>query len=211
MNKHTTTRAIRLGQERRQEILDAASALFSRAGFHHASIADIAKEVGISQAGLLHHFPNKAALLLAVLSERERRNIKAESSREQLGEDHLSAFLQTLRDNEKTPVLIQLFAILSSESIFEDHPAHDHFVAHYKRIVSQMTKWLEPRIDFERLPAGTTAETMARWIVGAADGIRLQWLLDPGAVNRPQAIEQLIALLRTFLRDEGPDCADSAG
>jgi AcrR family transcriptional regulator len=205
MNKHTTARAIRVGNKRRQAILDAASALFSRAGFHHASIADIAKEVGISQAGILHHFPNKAALLLAVLNERETRNFQVEDLRGEQGENYLSTFLETLRQNEKNPVLIQLFAILSTESVFEDYPAHDYFVKRYQRLIKRMTTALEPLIDPKRMPAGATAETMARWIVGAADGIRLQWLLDPSVVHRPTAVEQLIMALRPCFKDSMVD------
>src|SRR5260370_37942394 len=44
---------------RRQEILNAGLAVFSSSGFHGASLRDVAARAGLSQAGLLHHFPSK--------------------------------------------------------------------------------------------------------------------------------------------------------
>jgi AcrR family transcriptional regulator len=49
-------------------ILDRAAALFARRGFAKTSVQDIADAVGLSKAGLLHHFPTKDALRDAVLA-----------------------------------------------------------------------------------------------------------------------------------------------
>ena len=50
-------------------ILDRAAALFARRGFARTSVQDIAHAVGLSKAGLLHHFPSKDALHEAVLAQ----------------------------------------------------------------------------------------------------------------------------------------------
>jgi AcrR family transcriptional regulator len=50
-------------------ILDRAAALFARRGFAKTSVQDIADAVGLSKAGLLHHFPSKDALHDAVRAE----------------------------------------------------------------------------------------------------------------------------------------------
>jgi AcrR family transcriptional regulator len=50
-------------------ILDRAAALFARRGFAKTSVQDIADAVGLSKAGLLHHFPSKDALHRAVLEQ----------------------------------------------------------------------------------------------------------------------------------------------
>jgi AcrR family transcriptional regulator len=49
-------------------ILDRAAALFARHGFEHTSLQAVADAVGLSKAGLLHHFPSKDALHEAVLA-----------------------------------------------------------------------------------------------------------------------------------------------
>lgn len=60
------TRAYR--QQIDDGILDEAAALFARQGFAKTSVQDIATAVGLSKAGLLHHFPTKDAIHDAVLA-----------------------------------------------------------------------------------------------------------------------------------------------
>jgi AcrR family transcriptional regulator len=61
------TRAFR--QQADEEILDRAAGLFARRGFAKTSVQDIADAVGLSKAGLLHHFISKDALYEAVLAQ----------------------------------------------------------------------------------------------------------------------------------------------
>src|SRR5580658_9040189 len=59
------------GEESREAILAAARQLFGQRGFRGTSLASIAEAAGLSQPGLLHHFPSKTDLLLAVLASRD--------------------------------------------------------------------------------------------------------------------------------------------
>jgi len=54
-------------EERRQEILDAAAAIFAEQGFDGTSIADIARRCGGSKALLYHYYQSKEALLFDML------------------------------------------------------------------------------------------------------------------------------------------------
>ena len=63
------TRAFR--QQIDEGILDRAAALFARRGFEQTSVQAVADAVGLSKAGLLHHFPSKDALREAVLAQAE--------------------------------------------------------------------------------------------------------------------------------------------
>src|SRR5437762_2821223 len=58
------------GRVRREQVLQAAMEAFATRGYRGASLASIAAEVGISQPGLLHHFPSKEHLLVGVLELR---------------------------------------------------------------------------------------------------------------------------------------------
>jgi AcrR family transcriptional regulator len=49
------------------EILETAATLFARHGFKETSVQRIADAVGYSKTGLLHRFPSKEALQLAVI------------------------------------------------------------------------------------------------------------------------------------------------
>ncbi len=62
------TRTARLPQEqRRQQVLAAALEVFSTAGYHAASMDEIADRAGVSKPVLYQHFPGKLDLYLALL------------------------------------------------------------------------------------------------------------------------------------------------
>jgi AcrR family transcriptional regulator len=56
-------------QQVHEGILDRAAALFAQRGFGKTSVADVAAAVGLSKAGLLHHFPSKESLQDAVRAQ----------------------------------------------------------------------------------------------------------------------------------------------
>src|SRR5262249_7008236 len=53
-------------QMRRQQILDAALACFSRRGYHATSMEDIVRESGLSVGALYSYFPSKEELFTAL-------------------------------------------------------------------------------------------------------------------------------------------------
>lgn len=55
------------GERARQQILDVAERLFAARGMHGTSVRDVAGELGIPTASLLHHFPRKERLYGGVL------------------------------------------------------------------------------------------------------------------------------------------------
>jgi TetR/AcrR family transcriptional repressor of mexJK operon len=57
-----------LSPERRRAILDGAGRVFARQGYEGASMADIAREVGVSKGTLYNYFPSKAALFSGFIS-----------------------------------------------------------------------------------------------------------------------------------------------
>ena len=56
-------------RDTRRDILDAALDLFARKGFYETSTRDIARQVGVRESALYHHFVNKAAILHGLLDE----------------------------------------------------------------------------------------------------------------------------------------------
>lgn len=65
-------------------IVDRAAALFARYGFEQTSLQAVADAVGLSKAGLLHHFPSKEALRAAAMARAERLGRRAVDSVEHL-------------------------------------------------------------------------------------------------------------------------------
>ncbi|KQU52770.1 hypothetical protein ASG72_07705 [Bosea sp. Leaf344] len=65
------------GADRRTRILDAAEAVFARAGFHAATMNDVATEAGMSPGNLYRYFASKDAII-AGMAERDRTQIAAD-------------------------------------------------------------------------------------------------------------------------------------
>src|SRR3954447_16209039 len=120
---------------RREQILTAAVEVFSAAGFHKGSLRDVAERAGLSQAGVLHHFPSKNRLVEAVLTWRD------DESRQRIGGHDtglakLRGLIELVEYNQrKTPELAELYATLSAEATSADHPVHDYFAARYAWVV----------------------------------------------------------------------------
>jgi AcrR family transcriptional regulator len=53
---------------RRNQILDAATSVFAKKGFHRATIKDIARAAGIADGTIYTYFPSKTGVLLALLN-----------------------------------------------------------------------------------------------------------------------------------------------
>ncbi|QTV79115.1 helix-turn-helix transcriptional regulator [Microbacterium sp. NIBRBAC000506063] len=132
--------------------------LFAEDGYNAASLANIAAEVGISQAGLLHHFPSKSALLLAAIQDRDERWVKLGDISES-GPRSLLTILPVLRQNEETPALVKLNAIISMEGLLEDHPAGEWVHSTYENRLRVFGHGMEAIIDSERLPQGSRSPT----------------------------------------------------
>ena len=58
------------GKRTRAAILATAAALFAENGYRGTPLATIAAAVDLTQQGVLHYFPSKEALLLALLDEK---------------------------------------------------------------------------------------------------------------------------------------------
>ncbi|TFB15560.1 TetR/AcrR family transcriptional regulator [Microbacterium sp. 3H14] len=197
------------GEARRENILDIASEIFSEGGYHSASIADIAARAGISQAGLLHHFPSKPELLLAVLNARDADAIRRLREGGLTGVAYLNSYLHTLKEHESDLALVQLNAMISAEALAETHPAHDYFVEQHRLRLDEFTRSIAETFDFDAMPAGVTAETVARWAIALAEGMRLQVLYEEeGRANRSDTLTLFFETLRPYLKDPRPISAD---
>ena len=66
MQVRSFSRAAERRTERRQQILDTASALFSERGYENVTLRAIAEKLGYAHAALYRYFPDKASLLVEI-------------------------------------------------------------------------------------------------------------------------------------------------
>lgn len=64
---------MRKGEEKRQELVNAAEKLFCQQGYEKTSVQDILSVTGLSKGGFYHHFSGKDEVLAALCSRRAER------------------------------------------------------------------------------------------------------------------------------------------
>lgn len=164
------------GQAKRQQIVDEALAVFAKSGYHSGSLREIAKRVGLTPAGVVHHFASKEALFTEVLTQRDAR------VREAAGDVSENSLLQQTRKvvayNQSTRGLTSLFTVISAEATDDEHPAHDYFVQRYHdgRLLTEAT--LRDAVASGRVRADLDVAHAARLIPAVMDGLQQQWLLE---------------------------------
>ena len=108
------------GVATRRRVLEAAEALFARRGYEATGMADVAERAHIGVGTLYHHFPDKRALLLALIDDwadrelahrRDRHDVErllGESPRAAFGEDLRRSYERLRREGGFFLVLLEL-------------------------------------------------------------------------------------------------------
>ncbi|MEV7724052.1 TetR/AcrR family transcriptional regulator [Streptomyces sp. NPDC101733] len=181
-------------EERRGEIVRAAVEVIAERGYRGASLGSVAERVGLTQQGLLHYFPTKESLLVAVLAERDRWDTGG-GSRASADSWRLDLLASLVDYNAMRPGIVQTFSALLGESVTDGHPARGFFTERYAQVRLEMAAVL--RAEFgATLPSGLTPEQAAPLLTAVMDGLQYQWLLDPESVDMPAAFRSFLTLLR---------------
>lgn len=180
----------------REKILRAALDYFGQYGYWGSTMRDIARSVGLSQTGLLHHFGTKTELLTAVLEERdrdteERAHLSADTSESQL--ENIATIVVL---NAEQPNIVRLFTTLSAEATSEEHPAHGYFRDRYVRVSAVIAELLRAAADGGEIAPLDDYEAAGRVTLAVMFGLQVQWLLDPAV--------DMVSLFRRHLRTTYP-------
>ncbi|WP_333770749.1 TetR/AcrR family transcriptional regulator [Streptomyces sp. IBSBF 2435] len=178
--------------ERRAGIIQAATEVIGERGYRGATLAAVAERVGLTQQGLMHHFPTKEALLVAVLDARDQWDTASAALRGR--EWPLDIVAELVEYNATRPGIVQAFTVLVGDSVTDGHPAQEHFRERYARVRAGGADALRAAYG-ESLPGGLTPERAAALLAAVMDGLQIQWLLDPEAVDMPSAFRDFLALL----------------
>nr|WP_090277151.1 TetR/AcrR family transcriptional regulator [Mycolicibacterium komanii]CRL71159.1 transcriptional regulator [Mycolicibacterium komanii] len=164
------------GEDRRQRILAVAERLLARNGWRNTSLAQIAKDAGVTPAGLLHHFESKEQLLNAVLDARDADDA--------IHADYRSGDLVTELGRvperfDRAPELVGTFTVLLVENIAPDAPLHNRLVKRYRDAVDIITAIIERGQESGKYRPDLDATTKAVEILAFTYGMETLWLLDP--------------------------------
>ncbi|AQL36829.1 TetR/AcrR family transcriptional regulator [Pseudomonas syringae] len=190
-------RRIPKGDLRKVEIIQAAMIIFARDGYAGASLTNIAKVAGISQVGLLHHFPNKLALLQAVL---EHRDTYVASRLQEADQDgSLQGFMSFLKlvmsFSIEDAAVSQALMIINTESLSVTHPAHRWFSERFGIVHRHLQAHLNALIQAGEVRSDVDVRQISLEIAAMMDGMQIQWLRSPGDVQIEQAFTRFIERL----------------
>ncbi|MHB8109855.1 MAG: TetR/AcrR family transcriptional regulator [Syntrophorhabdaceae bacterium] len=165
-------------------IIDAAEAVVIEAGATHMTLDAVAAKAGVSKGGLLHHFPNKIALLVAMI---ERQIKKHNEARDKI--------LATLPEGPSRELKSFVLAVQHRDRLHYNLGAsmsaaiaHDpHLNEPVRKVIKDIyRKFTSSGLPFEK----------ASIIALAADGLRYQEMLNLSPFTDKQRIRILDELVR---------------
>lgn len=177
--------------ERRLSIVEAAHEVFAARGYRAGSLQEVADRVGMSQTSLLHYFPSKSALLLAVLNRRD--TITGDGSVPPAPDDTFDhTILRQAKYNESVPGVVELYSVLCGESTTVGHPGREYFIARFDKLRAGYADDFRALESTGRLRRGVDPEMAAASLIALWDGIQMQWLLSPDTID-------MVGCLRAYL------------
>jgi AcrR family transcriptional regulator len=202
-------RRFRNADETRARILSAAVAEFA-GGYRGASVGSIARRAGISQSGLLHHFPSKELLLAAVVDVRTSDHLAeylaAKAEDPDLG--FMTGMVRLMRRGARDVDLTRLFTVVIAEATSPDHPAHQWAIQRYESVTETVVEALREAQQRELLRADFDLRTTASTLLAAMDGLQLRYLLGED-LRLDEAFAALAGQMLSDLAFDSPRAAEA--
>jgi AcrR family transcriptional regulator len=191
-------------EQRRSQIVEIAIQTIATQGFSQASLAEIAKEAGISKGVISYHFDGKEELVEEILRSLLRKPaefVKERVARASTALEKLRAYIEAnfdfMRDNRVGYVaLVDLWAQrgLGRDSLNADaYEPSRHYLAH---LLEEGQRTGEMR--------GLPVKPTASLIQGAIDGVMLQWVLDEKAIDLDVAKQEVVAMVMSHVQEKTP-------
>lgn len=190
---------------RRREILDAAVEIFGSKGFVSGTLGDIAEQVGMTHAGILHHFGSKDQLLLEVLEHRDASDVAHLDG--QHIPDGMPLFRHLVRTaflNAQRAGIVQAYAVLSAESVTDDHPGREFFERRYRTLRAEVAHAFAVVCEEKGVKDPRRIGDASAAILAVMDGLQVQWLLEPDALDLGTASEFAIEAIVSAVLDPRP-------
>ncbi|MFB9953819.1 TetR/AcrR family transcriptional regulator [Cellulomonas denverensis] len=184
-------RRVRLSREERlAQIIEASTRLVSRQGFWGLSLQEVATEVGITQAGLLHYVHTKEGLLQLLIEQGYDRRFDPEdfiatgdaAATHPDGASFPAYCRYLVANNARDPQLIRLYMVLGAESMSPEHPAHAYFDARPDAVwqLYSATRWRIP----PEIGGWPAMRELVELTIATMDGLQLRMFRSP-AIDLP--------------------------
>lgn len=163
------------GEDRKQRILAVAQRLLTKNGWRATTLSQIAREAGVTPAGLLHHFESKEQLLHAVL---EARDADDDANADMSG-DILEEIQNAADRFTRSPHLIGMFAVILVENLDPEATLHKRLLHRYRTAIEVVADGIRRGQRAGRYRADLDPDVKAAEVIAFLNGMETSWLLDP--------------------------------
>jgi AcrR family transcriptional regulator len=199
-------RRFRNADESRSRILASAVSEFAEAGYRGASLGAIADRAGMSQSGLLHHYPTKQSLLAAVIDERTADHLDEYEAaiREDPDLGFMTGMVHLMARAAREADLTRLFTVVIAEATSPDHPAHHWAIERYAGVSANVAAALRTAQERDLLRDDFDVAATASTLLAVMDGLQLRYLLTPSELRIDAAFATLAGQVLDDLAAESP-------
>lgn len=186
-------------EARRQHILKAALACFSAKGFHRTSTAEICAEAGMSPGNLFHYFPNKQAIIAAIV-DAERADTVAYFSDALKADDlfaELLGFMELVLGLAADPAYARLVLDISVEAM-RDAEIGERVARADGELRAALRTLIAEAGARGQVDRAIDPEAAARWVAALIDGIFGRVAVEPAFRPKEEA-GMLRLILARFL------------
>jgi len=186
----------------RTRIIDAAGKLMADKGVKQTTLADIAREAGISRGTLFYYYASKNDLIYDIL-EKHLSDLtdaifaslpRRRSSTADLASVLQSALTGIIQDENNGRINLYLL----QEAIIDNSDLKDRFAVKYQTwrelIAGQIARAFGIS-DSRRLAA------LGTLLLAMIDGLTIQFLLAPQSVNFPEVAQQMVSMISAGGKD----------
>jgi AcrR family transcriptional regulator len=188
-----------VSEERKNQILEAALAVFARLGFQQTRMDDIAEQAGLSKGALYLYYKSKDAIIAALLKyfftqEFKRLQAFVEADHEVSVHDQLMALTRQLAAAmhwmaRLMPIAFEFYAIAGRDQ--EVRQFLKEYYHDYRRELARLIQRGIERDEFRTIDAEATATTLA----ALYEGLALLYFVDPEAHQWAEQVETSVGLL----------------
>lgn len=170
-----------VSDQRKPQIINAALRVFTRKGYHAATMPEIAAEAGLSVGGLYWYFTSKDAVIAAILAQLFDTDLEALGlllAEAQPAAERLIAFAQhsaATFDEHRwlVPVGVELFA--ASPHDVQARGFIQRYLGRYREALATLISQGVARGEFRPVDPHDAANTL----LALEEGFALLWAVDP--------------------------------
>jgi AcrR family transcriptional regulator len=189
----------------RTDLLDAASRVFARQGFHAATLGDVAREAGYTTGAIYSNFAGKDELFQAAFEHQIARDVR-EVSEAQAGATQATPGARTRAASRRWMELVrerpEMFLLLLEYWAYamRNPGVRESFLERFGAFRDTTARWLEEEAELGGWELPLPARDIAIGLNALMYGMAIQYL--PGDEDLPDdGLEQMALAMMTGIRE----------